>query len=1735
MPDIDVNFPLKGIDESSAYSKQPSSSTREAVNVTGADPITGRTRGAQRSGLSKYNSAPIQLDVKVADIASVSYDNPALLYEPEPLKLQELEWVKSLPNKGSVYIVRVDELNNVYCAEDGSALVKLNSDGAKLWSVSVPVADKLHQVKAMALDGTQYVFCAVTSGGSQTSAKLFAYEQVDGETPSLLYEEKVGMFVSDIVTDGDVLYAACNDVDKNYSEIRVYGSIRSSGVELLKTWVVPYPVNGLTKSPTDGNIYTTHPQNGARNVNQQGSGSTGASVDWTPKQLANWDKRAWCWLDASDVDGDETYNELYENAEEVLVWYDKTENNRNLYRNVTASTSTTTEYSGRLLKRSVANRDAIAFNGTNESMESGGSASAAADLRNSPLRSQNLSIVPSNTGSRWAMFMVFRAPEESVMRVVWGQDETATHNYNNFKGLFVNRHPAAGDDGTSWSGVMPATAPASVHRVQPGSICYSVKSGGTPLCAHGSVNGRPASASSLSDYFVVTIVQQDRVNQSDECLVRVNGRPVDSWNMVSSGGGVLAGNTASTQPVYLGWSPQAFIANTSGRFKGLMCEIIVLSDWAESSDNPFEASTEGNFLTYKKGSTGKAFPRVGYPDAPAYPNQYSVELNGESYDDEIELLEGYLAHKWGCAHLLPIGRQVSLYVDCGGGAPPPVVTAGSNIKIDNRWANSGSQVVQYNFVGTASTDFDIDVTPALSNYDLVQTIRNKVNSAGVAQLDSGVALPLAFCVERLGASIQYFAVMNLLSKSNLNSEVHQVGNNFTVPAVGWQWIIDERVVPGTNFASSNSVTYTSSSAIYTNQVGANLSNVCDDMLCTAINGATVYVAYTTSVSGLVVSTTTWLDASTGLAATPPDGSRIQIESLTWMDVAKEDNVTGASAVMEGGLYCGAYAKPHNFYLYSPYKQYTLDIGDLGLTFGPSITLKRQTYGGAPRADQKALLTDYEVFTTKKSALCKWDKDVGSLKWAAYSGKHGESFVAFGGFGYGIAASSSGKILTIGAREYGTSITSAPNQPAPPANYSQGGVVSELTTVRITTDNGETYGTSITCTMPQAVAQVSDPDYEYFKPSADEFGNFYVPYFEYNQFFLASAMVYKDTGELLHWVRRRDSQAFLYNGMGYAVAPTQSNPKYEDGYQGKIAEAMFFGARVENLATLDWTGSQPVDGDTVSIKVGLKDAEVLTFRNSAGPYPEVSIVSGNAMLSYANLVQAVTSSSPNATIKYVDESVPPSLDDNAFVLARSPVPEGNANSAVVVTTSITAPFVVGQSQVKTETLSKIRLVSSSPKLESYRRIANVAVSNGSLYRFDDDSTVTPVQGIGFGAITSLYYNSCVLFQKLYLTDGNRILVYDPKADSAQFLQSTTSGEPPRRCKLLASWRGRLVAARSADNPHNWFMSALGDATDWNYFPNTITATQAVAGTISRAGVAPDVITALVPYSDDLLLIGGDHSIYRMTGDPMAGGQMDLVTDVIGMAFGQSWDKDPNGVLYFLSSRGTLYGMQPGKRGMTDISGQKFTSRLSKIDFSQYYTKLVWNDSEQMLHIFLLPYGPGGSLVTHFRFERDTGAFWEDQFAYGTGGSASTNRQPTAVCILDGDKPQDRTLLFGCEDGYVRRWDSSAFDDDGQAIDSRVVMGPFSAGAAEIRLTKFQATLAKEQAGCNVQIYMSDTPDKMGNIVWSGDLRAGLNPRVFTRARGRYLWIRMRSSKAASRWAFESITLTATQAGRTRNRP
>ncbi len=478
---------------------------------------------------------------------------------------------------------------------------------------------------------------------------------------------------------------------------------------------------------------------------------------------------------------------------------------------------------------------------------------------------------------------------------------------------------------------------------------------------------------------------------------------------------------------------------------------------------------------------------------------------------------------------------------------------------------------------------------------------------------------------------------------------------------------------------------------------------------------------------------------------------------------------------------------------------------------------------------------------------------------------------------------------------------------------------------------------------------------------------------------------------------------------------------------------------------------------------------------------------------------------------------------------SPKPEYGASAVDVV-----EYVYLGHAKVTAANIvaTYIRGVNATQSGTGLRTTSMVGVSNGNIVTFTRGGTAPadPGGGTGVGALDSgaPYVGVASLFQRVYFTDGINYRYYDIDDDAVVIWRSKTQGTIPPRCRLITTWRGRIVIARDPEDPQNWHMSAVANPHDWNNFPAFPAATQAISGNNAKAGLVPDIVNTMIPYADDLLLFGCDKSIWRLTGDPMQGGSMDFVTDDFGMSFGQPWCKDTRGVLYFFESRGGVARWAPGSQMPEALSDNRLQRKFQDVNLATHHMRLVWNHRDDGLHVFQIPYGTV-SVKQHWFWHRKTGSWWEDEYGGGT------TTQPTAVVLFDGDAANDRTILVGGNDGYVREWNEDAVDDDGAAIDAHFAIGPIApvppAGGLESGYDELTAVLASDEHGCTYEVYVGSEPDDPLSAPFRvGRLSAGRNPAELAGWSGDTCYLRLRNANALESFSYEEASVRVWAAGR-----
>lgn len=443
----------------------------------------------------------------------------------------------------------------------------------------------------------------------------------------------------------------------------------------------------------------------------------------------------------------------------------------------------------------------------------------------------------------------------------------------------------------------------------------------------------------------------------------------------------------------------------------------------------------------------------------------------------------------------------------------------------------------------------------------------------------------------------------------------------------------------------------------------------------------------------------------------------------------------------------------------------------------------------------------------------------------------------------------------------------------------------------------------------------------------------------------------------------------------------------------------------------------------------------------------------------------------------------------------------------------------------DTLRKIRLVSADAKADiALREHFYLGVTGGDLKRFQrlpTPSVFTPTDSTAVFDPGAANVFSQVAYQKAFFTDGLGYKLYDPEKDAVEDWVAKSAGQIPQRCQFIALYRGRLVLA----NRTQYFFSKAGDPFNWEFdLPEDIPG-QAFSGVLADLGGPPDLLNCIAPANEDFLYLGGEESITRMVGDPSRGGEIDLVTDQIGMAYGRPYCVGDDGVLYFISSRGEAYYLTTGSGSFPlplparggDPSQSAVVERLRSINFKTHYVRLYWSYRPKGFHVLVHPFGEAPFTdVEHFFWEKRYGAWHPDRFPL--------KKQPTAAVFFDADAADDRRFIIGSEGGVVYFLDENAVSDDGEKIESYVTMGPIAPpnSPTETRFDRLKAVLSRDGGGY-FEFYTNEEPDFPFTASVNGDLGPGRNDSKSLRVRGSNIWARFGNSHPAERWAFESATV------------
>lgn len=363
----------------------------------------------------------------------------------------------------------------------------------------------------------------------------------------------------------------------------------------------------------------------------------------------------------------------------------------------------------------------------------------------------------------------------------------------------------------------------------------------------------------------------------------------------------------------------------------------------------------------------------------------------------------------------------------------------------------------------------------------------------------------------------------------------------------------------------------------------------------------------------------------------------------------------------------------------------------------------------------------------------------------------------------------------------------------------------------------------------------------------------------------------------------------------------------------------------------------------------------------------------------------------------------------------------------------------------------------------------------------------------------------------------------------------AGTMPTEAYLGCLYRGRCVLSGNSNYPHQWYMSKIADPWMWDYVSTD--PLTAVSGQSADAGKIGDIVRALIPYGDDFLVFGCANSIHILDGDPAAGGSIDQIDDSTGIFGANSWCKDSQGNLYFWGSGG-LYKM---------AGGRSKPQNISQGNMPKWVDDWAANPST---HRIVLSYDPfrGGIIISRITLADGTNLnYWYDLRLEAFFPETYPEECAIYSSIYYDANSSLRNLLLGGKDGYIREFVDTAKDDDigatDEAISSYVVLPMIKLGIeedvdAEGKLTSLTIELAGgassgaygDTDGVSYELHIADDAETCmediedgATAFASGTLTGtGRQSRIRTRARGRWLGIKLYNLTATETWAVNLVS-------------
>ena len=381
------------------------------------------------------------------------------------------------------------------------------------------------------------------------------------------------------------------------------------------------------------------------------------------------------------------------------------------------------------------------------------------------------------------------------------------------------------------------------------------------------------------------------------------------------------------------------------------------------------------------------------------------------------------------------------------------------------------------------------------------------------------------------------------------------------------------------------------------------------------------------------------------------------------------------------------------------------------------------------------------------------------------------------------------------------------------------------------------------------------------------------------------------------------------------------------------------------------------------------------------------------------------------------------------------------------------------------------------------------------------------------------------------------------DWTVFGNSTTFGVMPNYVATGCNYRGRAHITGDQEYPHQWYEARQFNPWNWLYGQND--AQSAVRGGDADAGEIGGTVIVSIPYKDDFIIHACADSLWYLSGDAAEGGsinELDLTTGILGSkAF--CWDKVEN--LYMLTTRGIT--RIPSGFGQPEfITEQIYPDFIDDLAYDPALHRITmgYHRTKNIIKIIKTTLSDGSN--TGWVYDLMTEGLFPESYPEECG--------VFSLFWYEAKDPDYKTLLHGCNDGFIRHEDDSSIDDNigatTEAISSYVGLGPLKLGeenregvihsiagvltgddgsgsSADSDDVTYKIFSDDSADGVIKKLIVNTSPRVSGTIPATGRPHGSMKKK---KVRGIYAGIRLENSNVGETWGLEKLIINAKQRGR-----